>query len=83
MSRTAPRPNAVTSHYLEVIDRIRATRLPSEISVKLTQLGLDLDREFCFANLVEADRAFARGKRASSKGRLDRHGAKPLRGRHA
>jgi proline dehydrogenase len=43
---------AVTNHYLEVIDRIRAARLPSEISVKFTQLGLDLDREFCCANLV-------------------------------
>jgi len=42
----------VTSHYLEVIDRIRAARLRSEISVKLTQLGLDLDREFCYANLI-------------------------------
>lgn len=44
---------AVTNHYLEVIDRIRAARLPSEISVKLTQLGLDLDPEFCYANLVK------------------------------
>ena len=44
---------AVTKHYLDVLDRIRAARLPSEISVKLTQLGLDLDREFCYANLVK------------------------------
>jgi proline dehydrogenase len=44
---------AVTNQYLEVIDRIRAARLPSEISVKLTQLGLDVDREFCYANLVQ------------------------------
>ena len=43
---------AVANHYLEVIDRIRAARLRSEISVKLTQLGLDLDREFCYANLL-------------------------------
>ena len=43
----------VTKHYLELIDRIRAARLPSEISVKLTQLGLDIDHEFCFANLIE------------------------------
>lgn len=44
---------SVTSQYLDVIDRIRAARLPSEISVKLTQLGLDVDREFCYANLVQ------------------------------
>jgi proline dehydrogenase len=37
--------------YLDVLERIRIAKLPTEISVKLTQLGLDLDREFCFANL--------------------------------
>ena len=36
-----------------MIDRIRSAGLPAEISVKLTQLGLDLDREFCFANLAK------------------------------
>ena len=44
---------SVTAHYLGVLDRIRASALPSEISVKLTQLGLDLDREFCYANLEQ------------------------------
>jgi len=42
---------AVTRQYLDLIGRVRAAGLPSEISVKLTQLGLDLDAEFCFANL--------------------------------
>jgi proline dehydrogenase len=42
---------SVARHYLEVLNRIRTAKLPTEISVKLTQLGLDLDREFCFANL--------------------------------
>jgi proline dehydrogenase len=42
----------VTRHYLDVLDRIRAANLPAEVSVKLTQLGLDLDREFCYSNLV-------------------------------
>ena len=41
----------VTERYLQALDRIRAAELPSEISVKLTQLGLDLDNEFCYANL--------------------------------
>jgi proline dehydrogenase len=40
----------VTQRYLQALDRIRAAELPSEISVKLTQLGLDLDNEFCYAN---------------------------------
>jgi proline dehydrogenase len=42
----------VTEHYLDVLERIRAAGLPTEISVKLTQLGLDLGREYCFANLA-------------------------------
>jgi proline dehydrogenase len=41
----------VTRHYLDVQERIRAASLPVEISVKLTQLGLDLDRDFCASNL--------------------------------
>src|SRR6202167_3072851 len=43
---------AVTSHYLNLLERIRQASLPAEVSVKLTQLGLDLDREFCLANLT-------------------------------
>jgi len=42
----------VTKHYLDVLGRIRAADLPAEVSVKLTQLGLDLDNEFCYSNLV-------------------------------
>jgi proline dehydrogenase len=41
----------VTEHYLEVLDRIHQMNLPTEISVKLTQLGLDLSPNFCFENL--------------------------------
>jgi proline dehydrogenase len=36
---------------LDVLRRITALNLPTVISVKLTQLGLDFDREFCFENL--------------------------------
>ena len=42
----------VTEHYLEVLDRIHQLNLPTEISVKLTQLGLDLSPDFCFENLL-------------------------------
>jgi proline dehydrogenase len=44
---------SVTSHYLDLLERIRDVNLPTEVSVKLTQLGLDLDPEFCFANLMK------------------------------
>jgi len=41
----------VTEHYLEVLKRIRESGLPAEISVKLTQLGLDLSPDLCFEHL--------------------------------
>lgn len=41
----------VAEHYLEVLRRIRESGLHTEISVKLTQLGLDLSPDFCFQNL--------------------------------
>jgi proline dehydrogenase len=41
----------VTGHYLEVLDQIRNSGLKAEISVKLTQLGLDLSTDLCFDNL--------------------------------
>ena len=41
----------VTQHYVEVLRRIHAAGMNSEVSVKLTQLGLDLSAEFCFENL--------------------------------
>jgi len=44
--------NAVTEHYLEVLDRIRELGLAGEVSVKLTQLGLDLSPELAIENLV-------------------------------
>ncbi len=43
---------AETSHYEDVLGHIWVQRIPAEISVKLTHLGLDLDKEFCFANLT-------------------------------
>src|SRR4030095_3415320 len=42
---------AVTEHYLDVLDRVKAAGLNAQISVKPTQLGLDLDSALCFANL--------------------------------
>jgi proline dehydrogenase len=52
----------VARHYLEVIDRIGAAGIACEPSIKLTQLGLDIDREFAFAHLrALAARAQAAG----------------------
>jgi len=41
----------VTTHYLGVLDTIRPQNLDGELSVKLTQLGLDLSPDLCYQNL--------------------------------
>src|SRR5437899_2933682 len=38
---------AVRDHYLGVLAQIRERRLSAQLSVKLTHLGLDVDRETC------------------------------------
>ncbi len=43
----------VTEHYLQVLDRIHQSGLNTEVSVKLTQLGLDLSPDFCAENLAQ------------------------------
>ena len=43
----------VTTDYLGVLEHIQNQGLGTELSVKLTQLGLDLDKELCYANLVK------------------------------
>jgi proline dehydrogenase len=51
---------AVAKHYVEGIDRLRALNLACEPSIKLTQLGLDIDRELAYGHLRElAARAHA------------------------
>jgi proline dehydrogenase len=44
---------AVVKHYCDLLAHIHTAGLPSDLSVKLTQLGLDLDAEFCYANLAQ------------------------------
>ena len=52
----------VTRHYLEVLQRVHDAGLDTQVSVKLTQLGLDLDPERCFENLLRlVERAGACG----------------------
>ena len=55
---------AVVDHYLELLRRIKAAEIDGEISVKPTQLGLDIDEDVCFGHLrtlaaaAEADGSF-------------------------
>ncbi len=49
---------AVRDHYVELFDAIKARGLPAQVSVKPTQLGLDLSVEACADHLAAlADRA--------------------------
>ncbi len=48
----AAEAEAVTAHYVDVLDRIRASGLDAQISVKPTQLGLDLGAEICRRHLA-------------------------------
>jgi len=48
----------VTRHYLDVLDKVESSGIDGQISVKPTQLGLDLDKEMCHSNLQRlVDRA--------------------------
>jgi proline dehydrogenase len=46
-----PQAQAVVDHYLELLARIKAAEIEGEISVKPTQLGLDVDEDVCFGHL--------------------------------
>ena len=53
---------AVADHYLQLLGRIRDAEITGEISVKPTQLGLDIDEDICLSHLrVLAEAALAQG----------------------
>jgi proline dehydrogenase len=55
--------DAVAAHYVDVLAKIESSGLDCLVSVKLTQLGLDVDRERCYAHLRDlAARAHAQGR---------------------
>jgi len=59
---TAEEAALVAAHYLDVLDRIAAERLDAQISIKPTQLGLDLEPGLCARHLEQlVDRAGALG----------------------
>jgi proline dehydrogenase len=52
----------VTAHYLDVFDKVAAAGLDAQVSIKPTQLGLDLDAALCERNLDRLlERADQRG----------------------
>src|SRR3954463_8577341 len=60
---TVEEGDAVANHYLGLLDDIAARALDGEVSVKLTQLGYDLDVDRTLAHTARlAERAAAHGK---------------------
>lgn len=39
--------------YLDLLEAIQSSGIPSHISLKLTQMGLDIDDEYCYENMVK------------------------------
>ncbi|HEX4599949.1 MAG TPA: proline dehydrogenase family protein [Gemmatimonadales bacterium] len=60
---TAAAAQAVRDHYLELLDRIAERAIAAHISVKLTHLGLEVDRVACLDHLLALA---ARAERAGS-----------------
>ena len=48
---------AAADVYIQVLDKIAATGINSNVSLKLTQMGLDVDEELCFANVAQSANA--------------------------
>jgi proline dehydrogenase len=48
----AAEASAVAEHYVGVLAQMRVANLPGSLSIKPTQLGLDLDAEICYLNLI-------------------------------
>ena len=49
---SADAAKAAANSYIEILDRIEATGINSNVSLKLTQMGLDIDEERCFENVA-------------------------------
>src|SRR5712671_2477718 len=47
----AAEAQAARDTYLETLDRIKAAGADSNVSVKLTQMGLDIDEALCVENM--------------------------------
>jgi proline dehydrogenase len=60
---SAAEAEEVTQHYLDVFDKVAAAGLDAHVSIKPTQLGLDLDRGMCERNL---DRLMERAERRNN-----------------
>ena len=61
---TAEEATASVQHYLDSLNRIAELKLPSTVSIKLTQFGLDFSEDLCRTNVMRLmDRAREIGTR--------------------
>jgi len=65
---TADEAIAAADAYVEVLDRIEKTGIKSNVSLKLTQMGLDVDEELCYRNV---GRICERARQVNNFVRLD------------
>ena len=69
---TAAEATAARDTYLQLLERLHTAKADVNVSVKLTQMGLDLDPEMCVANLGAI---LARAKALDGFVRLDMEGS--------
>jgi len=67
-----PEAHAAKNEYLEMLDRIAKEKLNANVSVKLTQMGLDISESLCVQIMREI---LARAKQYDSFVRLDMEGS--------
>jgi proline dehydrogenase len=65
---TADEATASADAYIQVLNKIEKTKIKSNVSLKLTQMGLDVDEELCFRNV---SRICERAKELGNFVRLD------------
>lgn len=49
---TAAEARAAADAYIDVLNKIQSTKIDSNVSLKLTQMGLDVDEDLCFDNVA-------------------------------
>jgi proline dehydrogenase len=64
--------DATVEHYIELLEAIKKHHLDSSISIKLTMMGLDIDRNYCRDNLFKL---LESAKKLNSFVRIDMEGS--------
>lgn len=65
---SAAEAKASADAYIDVLNKIASTKIDSNVSLKLTQMGLDVDEDLCFDNVA---RICARAQELDTFVRLD------------